>query len=289
MRVEDLARLVLVEDAAAGQVLHRRGPFRRGPEVVLSTPGGDVLRFERDLEVVVEVAAERRDPEELPSHALAHRLDLLDRRAGHGRIAHIVVLEVGQDAIHVVDLERAADALMLRARRHHEMLYVELASALEEVRQRQLAVGAVETILLLHSNPGKGQAQGRNRIAVPGQCLLMLQKGNPRFEPLFSGYDRVLHGTLHLFGDPPCRRACRLLKGRTAARRPDTAAHFFYSEDQRSDQTSHYSFVGPLTPIWGKSFIRPSRCIRICAASVGVRASAMARPKAALASRVRSS
>jgi hypothetical protein len=53
--VEDLASFVLVKNAPPRQVLDIGRPFRRGSEIVLRAPGGDVLRLERDIEVIVEV------------------------------------------------------------------------------------------------------------------------------------------------------------------------------------------------------------------------------------------
>src|SRR5215468_5676198 len=86
--VEDLSSFVLEEDAVAGAVL------QAGIHVfvvVEGTPCRDVLRRERDVKVVVEVGVVRRDPREAPPHSLTDRLDLLDRRARHGDIRHIMV------------------------------------------------------------------------------------------------------------------------------------------------------------------------------------------------------
>jgi hypothetical protein len=113
--------------------LYRCGPFGRGLEIVERASGGDVFRPERDVEVVVEVTAKRGHPEERPAHALAHRFDLLDGRAGDRGVTDVVVLQVGQNARDVIDFERTADALMLSAGRHHEVLDVKLTAALEEI------------------------------------------------------------------------------------------------------------------------------------------------------------
>ena len=182
--VEDLASFVLVKNAPARQVLDIGRPFRRGSEIVLRAPGGDVLRLERDIEVIVEVAAEGGDPEEFPVHALAHDFDLPDRRPGDDRIADVVILKVGQNAFHVIDFQRTSDALMLRAGRHHEMLDVKLAVPSKEIGQRQLPFGSVEEIFLLDPNPREREALGRNLVATSGQGLLSLQKRDARSEPL---------------------------------------------------------------------------------------------------------
>src|SRR5579872_3925046 len=56
--VEDITRLVAVEDAVSGEILKLGGPFLRTPVVVFGAPGGDVFRPERDPEVVVELVVE---------------------------------------------------------------------------------------------------------------------------------------------------------------------------------------------------------------------------------------
>src|SRR5271157_1455849 len=189
--VEDLASFVLVKNAAARQVLDIGCPFRRGPKIVLRAPGGDVLRLERDIEVIVEVAAERGDPEERPAHALAHDFDFLDRRSRDDRIADVVILKVRQNAFYMIDFKRTSDALMLRAGRHHEMLDVKLAVPSKEIGQRQLPFGSVEEKLLLDPNPREREALGRNLVAMSGQGLLVLQKRNAHSQPLAPRYDRV--------------------------------------------------------------------------------------------------
>src|ERR1700733_7643736 len=57
-----LAGLVLVEDAAAGEILDFAYPIRCLPEIVLGASGSHVLQPEGDIEVIIEFAAERRDP-----------------------------------------------------------------------------------------------------------------------------------------------------------------------------------------------------------------------------------
>ena len=85
---------------------------------------------------------------------------------------------------------------MLGAGRHHEVLDVKLAAALEEVRQRQLSARTGEDIVLLDANPGQREAFGRNLIALTGPRLLAFQKRDAGFEPLLPGYDLMLHGRL---------------------------------------------------------------------------------------------
>src|SRR5262245_26646590 len=80
VRVEDLARVVLEEDAVAGEILKTRLDVA---EVVVAAPGRDLLGREGDVEVVVEVRAVGRDPAKAPSHPRAHGLDLADGGASH--------------------------------------------------------------------------------------------------------------------------------------------------------------------------------------------------------------
>jgi hypothetical protein len=42
--------------------------------------------------------------------------------ARHYGVGHVVIVEMGQDALEVVDLEGAADAERFSARSHHEVL-----------------------------------------------------------------------------------------------------------------------------------------------------------------------
>ena len=83
----------------------------------------------------------------------------------------------------MVDLERAAYALMLSVGRHHEVLDVELMAALEEVGQGKLALRPIEDIGRLDSNPWQSQALGRDQFAMAGQRLLLLEERSPRPKP----------------------------------------------------------------------------------------------------------
>src|SRR5262252_2622148 len=127
--MEYLARVISVENTAARQILNPRRPFGRSAEIVLRSSRRHILRSERDVEVVIEIVVKGRDPEKRPSHPLADKLDLFDRRAGHDCITDVMVLKMRQDVDHVIDLERAAHALVLCAGRHHEMLDIELAAS----------------------------------------------------------------------------------------------------------------------------------------------------------------
>ena len=94
------------------------------------------LRREADAEVVVEVAAVRRHPLELPAHALAKALDLGQRRARDDQQRDVAMRQVHVHAVDVVGHERAARAALLPARAEHEVLHQQLAAAFEQVGER---------------------------------------------------------------------------------------------------------------------------------------------------------
>src|SRR5262249_7136430 len=130
----DSSAVILEEDALAGKIRDARRPFRGGAEIVDCAAGGDLVRREGHVEIVIEVGAIGGDPRKLPAHALAHHFDLLDGRARHDCVGDVVIVEVRQNAFNVVDLEGAADALRLGAGPHHEVLDDDLAAAMEELR-----------------------------------------------------------------------------------------------------------------------------------------------------------
>src|SRR5262249_32628959 len=131
--VEDLAGVVPHEDAVAGEILQPRIAVAI---VVEGASGRQLIWRERDAEVVVEVRMVRGDPAESPSHARADLLDLVDGRAGNDGIGQIVILQVDENPLEMVDLERAADTLRDLARPQHEMLDEELTAAFEQIRER---------------------------------------------------------------------------------------------------------------------------------------------------------
>jgi len=150
--MEDLACGVFVEDAVPGEI------FQSGIRVakVIERPScRNLLRLEGRMEVVIEIAVVRRDPREAPAHPFTNGLYLRDRRTGNSHIRDIVVSKVLKDAIDVIDLEKASNALFRLAGSHHEMLNEKLTLAVEEICQRFLPIRCVEDILLLHLPPGQ--------------------------------------------------------------------------------------------------------------------------------------
>lgn len=55
------------------------------------------------------------------------------------------------DAVNVINLQKATDALVFSARRYHEMLDEQLASSLEEFRKRQFPGGALKCVFLFYT------------------------------------------------------------------------------------------------------------------------------------------
>src|SRR5712692_2761448 len=186
--VEHSPGIVLEEDAVAREVRQTRV----GVTIVVErAPARHLVRLERDVEVVVEVGVVRADPGEAPAHAPADRLDLPDGRPGHGGVADIVVVQVLQDALDVVDLEGAPDALSHLAWTHHEVLDEELGAPVEQVRERDLAVRRIEDVFLLHPDPRQVPAHLAELVPLPGMRLLAGEQRDACAEPLLSGDDGV--------------------------------------------------------------------------------------------------
>src|SRR5438874_7851668 len=92
-----------------------------------------------DAEGVVEVALERGEPRDGPTHALPVGLDPGDRRAGDERKGGVARMEVGEVA-DLVDDHRAAAAARLLVGAEHEVVEDELTAPLEEIEEVRLAV-----------------------------------------------------------------------------------------------------------------------------------------------------
>src|SRR5215510_9551296 len=139
--VKDLPGVVPEEDAVPGAVLERRGYVFI---VVVGAARRDLVGRERDVEVVVELGVVRRHPRKTPPHPLADDLDRAERRAGHGDVGHVVVLQMHERPLDLIDLEGASDTLTDLTGSHHEVLHEQLAASLEEIGQGHLALGRIE-------------------------------------------------------------------------------------------------------------------------------------------------
>src|SRR5882724_3960667 len=105
------------------------------------------------------------------------------------------MLEMHESAFGMVDVKRTADATRLPCGSEHEMLYEQLATALEEIGQRLRAVRALEDVVLLDANPGQIAPLGVDLISQPGEFFLLLQEFRAGNKPLVSGNNRVVFET----------------------------------------------------------------------------------------------
>src|ERR1700730_6041032 len=85
------------------------------------------------------------------------------------------MLKVHESAFDMVDVKRTAHATRLPSRSEHEMLYQQLATALEEIGQRLRAARALEDVVLLDANPG--QCTSPEKTDTEFQCCLVFDYG----------------------------------------------------------------------------------------------------------------
>ncbi len=89
-------------------------------------------------------------------------------------------------SVDVVRHEGAGWAALLPARSKHEMLHQKLLTALEQLGERDGAVGPTEDIRLIDLHPGQLPPQLRELVAAPRQVLLGGQQVQPGLEPAFA-------------------------------------------------------------------------------------------------------
>jgi len=192
--VEDVAGFVAIEDAQAGKFAFGGVGFF---VVVGGCSGSDVFGFEADAEVVVEVAALRRDPVEGPAHAAFEGLEFGEGGSGDGHHRHVVVGQVLVGAVDVVGQEGAALAAFGPAGAEHEVVDDQLAATAEQVGEAEFAVGALEAVGFFYFYPGQGAAFGAEFVSFAGEGFFMGQMLTAGGEPFFPRDDwRVLdvHG-----------------------------------------------------------------------------------------------
>jgi len=125
-----------------------------------------------------------------------------------------MVLKMREDAVDVIDRERAADALRDRTRSHHEVLDEQLAATIEQAGQCHFAVRRIENVFLLHFDPWQVAALPRELIAQPGELFLFAQELRSARQPFFAADDRVglkVHSVISslcraMAPPPPCLR-----------------------------------------------------------------------------------
>ena len=163
-----------------------------------------LLRGERDVDVEVEVAAERRCPGKRPAHPPPVRLEFGQRRPRHRPECHVVVGQVHDDAVKAVGDGRAGRAPRRVVGPEHEVVDQQLRAPAEQVRQRGPASIGVEAIGLVDPDPRQLLALQRHLVTAPRQLLLSLQQLKPGRKPLLACSGRVGG---HRFSPHP--RACR--------------------------------------------------------------------------------
>ena len=145
-----------------------------------------LLLGEPDVEVGVEVAAERGRPGEAPAHPPLVRLQLRERRPRHRPEHDVMVGQVDDEAVEAVRDRRAGRTPCRVVGAEHEVVDEELRAPSEEIGQRGAALVGLEAVLLVDSNPRQLLPLPRQFVAAPGQLLLGLEQLQPGRKPLFT-------------------------------------------------------------------------------------------------------
>src|SRR5438105_12587265 len=109
----------------------------------------------RRLEVVVEVATERRRPRKAPAHPLLVWLQLHERSPRHGAKRDVVIREVDSEAVEAVRNRRADGTPRRVIGPEHEVVNKELRASSEEISERCFSFVGLEAVILVDSNPGQ--------------------------------------------------------------------------------------------------------------------------------------
>ena len=172
------------------------------PIVVFDAPLALLLLGDRDVEVEVEVAAERGRPGEIPPHPPLECLQLRERRPRHCRKRDVVVRQVDDGAVEPVGDRRAGRTARRVVGAEHEVIDEELRAPPEEVCQRGASFIGLESVLLVDADPWQLLPPLRQLVAAPRELLLRLQQLQPRCQPLFMCSGQV-------FRHRPSLRWCR--------------------------------------------------------------------------------
>ena len=147
---------------------------------------------DRDVEVVVEVAAPRRRPREAPLHPVPIREQLLERRTGDGGERDVVVLEVQMRLVEAVGDRRAARAAFVPVGVEHEVVHDQLRTAVEQVGERGFALLGVEDVVLVDAHPRQLSPLAGEVVVQARQLLFGLEQLEPFLEPLLTGSGAML-------------------------------------------------------------------------------------------------
>src|SRR5216684_4306568 len=132
-----------------------RRPKVHRAEVVLDGSRLPLLLGDRSLEVVVEVAVERRSPGEAPAHPPLVRLQFRERSPRHRAERDVVIREVDNGAVEAVRDRRAGWTPCHVLGPEHEVIDEELGASSEEIGEGCCALVGLEAVLLVDSNPGQ--------------------------------------------------------------------------------------------------------------------------------------
>ncbi len=145
---------------------------------------------ERDVEVVVEVAAVGGVPRERPPLARFVVLDLGDRRArdvDERGVADVEMLE--ESARHLVRSRGTARAPVVPLRVEHEVADDELAATVEEVEQGRSSVRTFEAVVLLDFLHRQSTSICGELVAFVREGLLLDEERFPSSQELFGRRD----------------------------------------------------------------------------------------------------
>src|ERR1700722_9675175 len=113
------------------------------------------------------------------------------------------MLQMNRDAIEIVGPERAMRASRVPFRIEHEVIYDQLARAVEELRQSFLALRSFERVLLIDALPRQLAPFRAKLVAEPVKLLLFGHQFFPLFKPFCMRYDFVIwvhNGFLPIIG-----------------------------------------------------------------------------------------
>src|SRR2546422_2087552 len=174
-------------------------PLVLGAEVVFHDVRPLLILSPRRLEVVVEIAAERRRPGEAPPHPPLVRLQLRERGPRHRRKRDVVIREVDDGAVEAIGNRRAGRTPRPIVGPEHEVVDEELRAPSEEIRQRGAALLGIEFVLLVDPDPRQLLPALRQLVAAPRQLFLRLKQLEPSGKPLFPCSGCVLRHRASLF------------------------------------------------------------------------------------------
>ena len=172
------------------------------PVVVFDDCLALLLLGERDVEVEVEVAAERGRPGKRPAHPA---LVGLERASGARDTAENVTswfAQGGRRSRQTRPQSPSRPDIRRIVGPKHEVIDEELRASSEQIGKRRHALVGLETVLLVNSNPRQPLPPLRQFVATPRQRLLGLEQLQPGRKPIFTCSDLVVS---HCFS-PSCRR-----------------------------------------------------------------------------------